>query len=76
MNQGELREAFYLDQINHDELLSLLLSHFGHSSHQPLSHFHRYTKQDPKIELEIELDKNGRINRIFADETFPEKETH
>lgn len=75
MDQQALNAAFYLDQVNHDELLSVLLSHFGGSSHPSLSRVHTYTKrEDQQAKLEVEVGKDGRIKCIILGEACPETE--
>lgn len=75
MDQEELKNAFYLDVINHDELLSLILSNFGHSSHEPLSRIYQYSQQqDSKMELEIHTNDKGRVSRISLGDDFSTKD--
>jgi hypothetical protein len=75
MDQSQIRTLFFLDQVNHDELLSLLLSHFGHLSHDPLSTSYKYSKeQRGKTEVHVHVNRKGRISQIILSNDFNEED--
>jgi hypothetical protein len=75
MNPRRVSSTLYLDQVNHNELLMLLLWHFGHSSHQPLSQtFHFQKQSDAEADLVVEVNKKGRIARITVAKSLTDEE--
>jgi hypothetical protein len=75
MNQEQLNQRFYLNRVDHNELLSLLQFHFGQSSHPALSRRHTFTKRDEEqISLDVEVDKYGQIFDIIPSQDFPDIE--
>ncbi len=60
----------YLKKVNHQELLSALLSFFGHCEWIRPGEY-RYRKQEVKFFLDVQLDKKGKIAKINPSEGFP-----
>lgn len=66
MKESEIKTVFFLQKVNHDELLSVFLTHFGHSTHPALSKWYKYSKkQDGEPLLEVEVNNEGRIVEII-----------
>jgi hypothetical protein len=62
MNFGTLSKKLQLDDVQHEELLSLLLSHFGHlSSHQLPGEYIFESRDNREIKLALGLNKKGKI---------------
>lgn len=63
---------FHLKEVNHQELLQVLLSFFGHAEVKPQGY--RYQRDGTDFFLDIQLDPAGKIVEINPSKEFPSQE--
>lgn len=56
-----LESKFYLDRVDHAELMQILLEFFGHGQYSDINTFRFYKQDNKKIYLEILISKKGEI---------------
>jgi hypothetical protein len=61
----DFNSKFHLEEVKHEELISLLLSHFGHLSSERLPGEYIFEKRDnPQNKLIVGITKNGKVSFV------------
>jgi len=68
-----MEKYLHLDQVDHAELMNVLLSHFSRAEGQS-PNLYRYKSQDSDDYLDITTDKNGKITKTVFSDNFPQSE--
>lgn len=63
---------FHIREVNHQELLQILLSFFGNTESKPKGY--RYQIDGTDFFLEVQLDPTGKIVKIRPSKAFPGEE--
>lgn len=63
---------FHLMEVNHKELLQIMLIFFGRAESKPKGY--RYQKDGTDYFLEVQLDRTGKIVKISPSKAFPSEE--
>ena len=67
------KDYFHLDEVNHQELMGVLLFHFNHCQNIELG-VYRYQKEDKPYFLDLTVNRNGQVTKIVPSPRFPQEE--
>lgn len=73
MNKNKIQSLLHLDQVDHWELMSLLLHHFSHAEN-PTPFTYKYQSQGGIDSLTVTANEEGKIETIELSKDFPEKQ--